>query len=172
MAKIIGEWLELKAVSFNNASNQVAINNQYNIKLKEEVKEANWKFTLPDRTAIEICSNQFPKILTLDKVSQPVSGKTWKFDLDISKNKAEYVSFYNFLFPYGSINTKGSLSGNTLTISFDSYTMDEAMRSAKFFSYKELTITASASKSFIQTIKSKKLKIVIENITEAKFALF
>ena len=170
--KNIGEWLELKAVSFNNASYLVAINNQYSVTLTEEIKEANWKFTLPDGTAIEICSNQFPKILTLDKVTQPVSGKTWKFDLDTSNNKADYVSFYNFLFPYGSTSTEGSLNGNNLTASFDSYTVNEAMKSAKFFSYKELTLTASAGKSFIKTVKGKKLKIVIENVTEAKFALF
>jgi len=50
--------------------------------------------------------------------------------------------------------------------------VNEAMSSANFFSYKELTLTASAGKSFIKTIKSKKLRIVIENVTEAKFALF
>ena len=45
------------------------------------------------------------------------------------------------------------------------------MKSAKFFSYKELTLTANVGKSFIKTVKGKKLKIVIENVTEAKFAL-
>jgi hypothetical protein len=95
-----------------------------------------------------------------------------KFDLDISNNKADYVSFYNFLFSNGSTSAEGSLSGNTLTASFDNYTVNEAMKSAKFFSYKELTLTASTRKSFIKTIKGKKLKIVIENITEVKFALF
>ena len=51
--KNIGEWLDLKAVSFNNASYLVAINNQYSATLTEEIKEANWKFTLPDGTAIK-----------------------------------------------------------------------------------------------------------------------
>ena len=169
--KNTGEWLDLKAVSFNNASYLVAINNRYSATLTEEIKEANWKFTLPDGTAIEICLNQSPKILTLDKVTQPVSSKIWKFDLDIINNKADYVSFYNFLFPYGSTSTEGNLSGDINCI-FWFYTVNEAMKSAKFFSYKELTLTASAGKSFIKTIKGKKLKIVIENVTKAKFALF
>ena len=46
------------------------------------------------------------------------------------------------------------------------------MKSAKFFSYKEFTLAAIVRKSFIKTIKGKKLRIVIENVTEAKFALF
>ena len=110
--------------------------------------------------------------MTLDKVNQPISGKVWKFNLDISNNKADYVSFYNFFFPYGSTSTEGNLNRNNLTASFDSYTVNEAMKSAKFFSYKELTLTTSAGKSFIKTIKGKKLRVVIENVTEAKFALF
>ena len=144
----------------------------YSVTLTEEIKEPNWKFTLPDGTAIEICSNQFPKILTLDKVNQPISGKVWRFNLDISNNKADYVPFYNFFFPYGSTSIEGNLSGNNLTASFDNYTVNEAMKSAKFFSYKELTLTTSAGKSFIKTIKGKELRVVIENVTEAKFTLF
>ena len=50
--------------------------------------------------------------------------------------------------------------------------MNGAMKSAKFFSYKEFTLTASAGKSFIKIIKGKRLRIFIENVTEAKFALF
>ena len=114
--KNTGEWLDLKAVSFNNASYLVAINNRYSATLTEEIKEANWKFTLPDGTAIEICLNQFPKILTLDKVTPPVSGKIWKFDLDISNNKADYVSFYSFLFFNGNTSTEGNLSKDVYCI--------------------------------------------------------
>jgi hypothetical protein len=98
--KNIGEWLDLKAVSFNNASYPVAINNQYSIMLTEEIKKANWKFTLPDGWHSD--RNMFksiPKDFDLRQYFSPVSSKTWKFDLDISNNKADYVSFYNFLFP-------------------------------------------------------------------------
>jgi hypothetical protein len=170
-AGVIAKGLVLKNVFFNNEAIGIVANDLYQITTTKENAAANWRFTLPDGKEIELCTNQFPKAILLDKVPKPVQGKSWDFSLDISNSKADYLVFSNFLFSSDRISI-ASQSSDKLPVSFDKYALDEAQKSALFFKYKELTLTAKSGKSFIKTVKGKKINIIVESITEAGFPLF
>ncbi len=105
----VGNGLDLKSAYFNNKSFQVVANGQFQLTEPEENKAVNWRFTLPDGTVIEICTSQFPKVLNLSAIPKPVSGKEWKFELDLSTNKADYVQVSdNKFFSFGSIEGEGN----------------------------------------------------------------
>ena len=169
----VGNGLDLKSAYFNNKSFQVAANGQFQLTDTEENKAANWRFTLPDGTAIEICTSQFPKVLNLSAIAKPVAGKEWKFDIDISANKADFVEVSNNkYFSYGSIEGEGNVGTDKMSLTFSSSAVKEAMDDAKFFSQKTFQLYAKTGKSLIKTVKDKKIKVIVNTISVAEFGLF
>ena len=67
----VGNGLDLKSAYFNNKPFQAAANGQFQLTDTEENKVANWRFTLPNGTAIKICTSQFPKVLNLSAIAKP-----------------------------------------------------------------------------------------------------
>ncbi|MDZ7898688.1 MAG: hypothetical protein U5N85_11775 [Arcicella sp.] len=165
--------LDLKSAYFNNKPFQVAANGQFQLTDSEENKTANWRFTLPDGTAIEICTSQFPKVLNLSAIPKPVSGKEWKFDLDISANKADYVQVSNNkFFSYGSLEGEGNVSTDKMSLTFSSAAVKDAMDDAKFFKQTSLQLYAKTGKSLIKTVKGKKIKVIVNTVSVVELGLF
>ena len=155
----VGNGLDLKSAYFNNKSFQVAANGQFQLTDTEENKAANWRFTLPDGTAIEICTSQFPKVLNLSAVPKPVSGKEWKFDIDLSANKADYVQVSNNkFFSYGGLGDEGNVSTDKMSLTFSSAAVKEAMDDVPSFQANEPTIKRKNRQEFNQDRKRQENK--------------
>lgn len=168
-----GNGLDLKNAYFNNKAFQAAANGQFQLTDSEENKNANWRFTLPDGTALEICTSQFPKILNLSAIPKPTAGKDWQFDLDISANKADFVDVSdNKFFSFGNLEGFGNVSTNKMALTFSASTLNYAMEDAKFFKQTSLQLYARTGKSLIKTVKGKKIAVYINTISVAEFPLF
>jgi hypothetical protein len=165
--------LDLKSVFFNNKPFQVAANGQFQLTDTEENKVANWRFTLPDGTALEICTSQFPKVLNLSAIPKPTSGKDWKFDIDISANKADFVAVSDSkFFSFGNIEGEGNVGTDKMSLTASSAAVQNAMDDARFFKQSSLQLYAKTGKSLIKTVKGKKIKVIINTISVAEFPLF
>jgi hypothetical protein len=107
-----GNGIDLKNAYFNNKAFQAATNGQFQLTDTEENKNANWRFTLPDGIALEICTSQFPKLLNLSAIPKPTAaGKDLQFDIDISANKADFVDVLdNKFFSLGNLERLGNVS--------------------------------------------------------------
>ncbi len=138
-----GNRLDLKNAYFNNKAFQAAANGQFQLTDTEENKNANWRFTLPDGIALEICTSQFPKLLNLSAIPKPIVGKDLQFDIDISANKANFVDMSeNIFFSFGNFEGLGNVSTDKISLSFSSSALNYAMEDTKFFKQTSLQVYA------------------------------